>query len=352
MTDMKKAQPPQDVSKYKGIMVYLDSFQNALTNAAHEMIGVGRKMADKVKEPCIGVVIGESVSEMVQEAGKYGCDEVYGFESPELVYYRSRPFTDILSSMVFEKKPNILIVPGTKNGRDLAARTAVRVETGLTADCMEIDVEPETGILIARRPDYGDSTMSEIRCEKHRPQMATSRPGTFEIPQMDDKRKFTTDIRKVTLEKEQMREQIISYKLKGGDDITASKVIVSGGLGMGNADGLKLVEQLAQMMGGSYGVTRPVADLGWAPRDHQVGQTGKIVRPDLYIAAGISGKPQHIVGMMDSKVIVSINKDSEAEITRFSDYVINGDLYEIIPIFLEEIKKRKKTKTVKTAQKA
>jgi electron transfer flavoprotein alpha subunit len=254
--------------------------------------------------------------------------------------------------MVLEKKPNILVVPGTKNGRDLAARTAVRVETGLTADCMEIDVEADTGILIARRPDYGDSTMSEIRCEKHRPQMATSRPGTFEIPPMDEKRKFKTEIRKAELKKDQKREEILAYRLKGGDDITASKVIVSGGLGIGNADGLKLIEELASIMGGSYGVSRPVADLGWAPREHQVGQTGKIVRPDLYVAAGISGKPQHIVGMMDSKVIVSINKDKDAEITKFSDYVINGDLHEIIPIFIDELKKRKNGKGENGAQKA
>ncbi len=347
MAEMKKAEPPKDVSQYKGIMVYLDSFGGNLTRAAHEMIGVGRKMADKVKEPCIGVVIGDKVDSMVEDAGKYGCDEVYGFESKDLSMYRSRPFTDILSGMVFEKKPNILIVPGTKNGRDLAARTAVRVQSGLTADCMEIDVEPETDILIARRPDYGDSTMSEIRCEKHRPQMATSRPGTFDVPPYDEKRTFKKEIRKVELKKDQLREEILSFKPKGGEDITVSKVLVSGGLGMGNADGLKLIEQLAELMGGSYGVTRPVADLGWAPRDHQVGQTGKIVRPDLYIAAGISGKPQHIVGMMDSKTVIAVNKDPDAEITRYSDYVINGDLYEILPVFIEELKKRKKGKEKK-----
>ena len=342
MAEMKKAEPPKDLSQYKGIMVYLDSFGGDLTRAAHEMIGVARKMADKVKEPCIGVVIGDHVEGMANDAGKYGCDEIYGFESPDLSMYRSRPFTDILSEMVFEKKPNILIVPGTKNGRDLAARTAVRVQSGLTADCMEIDVEPETDILIARRPDYGDSTMSEIRCEKHRPQMATSRPGTFEMPKPDSKRTFHKEIRKYSMKKEQMKEEILSFKPKGGEDITVSKVIVSGGMGMGGADGLKLIEQLADLMGGSFGVTRPVADLGWAPRDHQVGQTGKIVRPDLYVAAGISGKPQHIVGMMDSKTIIAVNKDPDAEINRYSDYVINGDLYEILPIFIDEIKKRKK----------
>ncbi|HLH85342.1 MAG TPA: electron transfer flavoprotein subunit alpha/FixB family protein, partial [Thermoplasmataceae archaeon] len=152
MTTLAKAVPPEDLSQYKGIMVYLDSFNDQLTRAAIEMIGVGRKMGDKSGEKVIGVVIGSQVQSMVKEAGYYGCDEVYGFQSPEFKMYRSKPFTDILAGTVFEKKPNILVVPGTKNGRDLAARTAVRVRSGLTADCMEIDIEPDTGILIARRP--------------------------------------------------------------------------------------------------------------------------------------------------------------------------------------------------------
>ncbi len=339
MTEIKRADPPQDVSEYKGIMVYLDSFDGALTRAALEMIGVGRKMADKINETLIGAVIGENTKGMAQEAGMYGCDEVYGFDSKELAMYRSKPFSDILANLVFEKKPNILVVPGSKNGRDLAARIAVKVRSGLTADCMEIDVEPENRILIARRPDYGDSTMSEIRCEKHRPQMATSRPGTFETPVPDSKRKFQVDVREVKLEKNQLKENILSFNRKTEEDITGSKVIVSGGLGMGKPEGLDLIRKLSNLLGGSVGVTRPIADLGWISRDHQVGQTGQIVRPNLYIAAGISGKPQHIVGMMDSKVVVSINKDPDAEMNQFADYIIVGDLYEVIPKLIESIER-------------
>lgn len=339
MTEIKRADPPQDVSEYKGIMVYLDSFDGTLTRAALEMIGVGRKMADKINETLIGAVIGENTKGMAQEAGMYGCDEVYGFDSKELAMYRSKPFSDILANLVFEKKPNILVVPGSKNGRDLAARIAVKVRSGLTADCMEIDVEPENRILIARRPDYGDSTMSEIRCEKHRPQMATSRPGTFETPVPDAKRKFQVDVREVKLEKNQLKENILSFNRKTEEDITGSKVIVSGGLGMGKPEGLDLIRKLSNLLGGSVGVTRPIADLGWISRDHQVGQTGQIVRPNLYIAAGISGKPQHIVGMMDSKVVVSINKDPDAEMNQFADYIIVGDLYEVIPKLIESIER-------------
>ncbi len=339
MTVIAKAEPPKDASGYTDIMVYMDSFNSTLTRAAFEMAGVGRKMADKTSSKLICAVIGENTKDMAQEAGFHGCDEIYAFDSPDLTMYRSKPYSDILAGLVAEKKPNILIVPGSKNGRDLAARVAVKVRSGLTADCMELDVEPDSGILIARRPDYGDSTMSEIRCEKHRPQMATSRPGTFETPERDKNRDFKVETRDVKLDKKQLRENIISFTPKGVEDITGSKVIVSGGLGMGKPDGLKLIGSLAATLGGSVGVTRPIADLGWISRDHQVGQTGQIVRPNLYIAAGISGKPQHIVGMMDSKVVVSINKDPDAEMNQFADYVIVGDLYEVIPKLEEEINK-------------
>lgn len=339
MTEIKKADPPQDLSQYKGVMVYLDSFNNSLTRAALEMVGAGRKMADKTEQKLYCAVIGENTNDMAKEGGIHGCDEVYGYNSKDLAMYRSKPYSDILASLVFEKKPNILIVPGSKNGRDLAARVAVKVRSGLTADCMDLDVEPDTGILLARRPDYGDSTMSEIRCEKHRPQMATSRPGTFATPEPDPKRTFHVDVKDVKLEKNQLNENIISFKQKNEEDITGSKVIVSGGLGMGKPEGLDLIKKLADQLGGSVGVSRPIADLGWISREHQVGQTGETVRPNLYIAAGISGQPQHIVGMMDSKVVVSINKDPDAEMNKFADYVIVGDLYEVIPKLMESIKK-------------
>ncbi len=339
MTEMKKAEPPQDISQYKGVMVYLDSFNNSLTRAALEMVGAGRKMADKTNEKLYCAVIGGSTKAMAQEAGAHGCDEVYGFDSKDLAMYRSKPFSDILAGLVNEKKPNILIVPGSKNGRDLAARVAVKVRSGLTADCMDLDVEPDTRILLARRPDYGDSTMSEIRCEKHRPQMATSRPGTFATPEPDPKRKFQVEVREVKLEANQLKENIVSFNQKNEEDITGSKVIVSGGLGMGKPEGLELIRKLADLLGGSVGVSRPIADLGWISREHQVGQTGETVRPNLYIAAGISGQPQHIVGMMGSKVVVSINKDPEAEMNKNADYVIIGDLYEVIPKLIESIEK-------------
>lgn len=339
MTEIRKAEPPQDVSEYKGVMVYLDSFNNSLTRAALEMVGAGRRMADKTSEKLICAVIGKDTKGMADEAGLHGCDEIYGFNSEDLSMYRSKPYSDILADLVYEKKPNILIVPGSKNGRDLAARVAVKVRSGLTADCMDLDVEPDTKILLARRPDYGDSTMSEIRCEKHRPQMATSRPGTFATPDPDPKRKFQVSVKDVKLQKNQLNENIISFNQKNEEDITGSKVIVSGGLGMGKQEGLDLIRKLAEQLGGSVGVSRPIADLGWISREHQVGQTGETVRPNLYIAAGISGQPQHIVGMMDSKVVVSINTDPDAEMNKFADYIIVGDLYEVIPKLMDSIKK-------------
>lgn len=341
MVDLVRATPPEDISQYKDVMVYCETFQNKLTRAAKEMIGRGRSMADKTKTRLIGVIIGSDIASSADEAGYYGCDYVIAFQSKAFEMYKSRPFTDYLTSAVKETKPNILIVPGTHNGRDLAARTAIRVQSGLTADCMEIDVEEETSILIARRPDYGDSTMSEIRCEKHRPQMATSRPGTFEVPERDEKRKFKVDLRKIQIKKGQIREEILSFTPKSEEDISTAKVVVAGGLGLAKPEGIKLLEELATELDGVVGVTRPVADLGWISRNHQVGQTGITVRPDLYIAAGISGKPQHLVGMSNSKLIVSINTDPEAEMNKNADYVIVDDLYNVIPKLTEEIRKRK-----------
>ncbi|MCW6168779.1 MAG: electron transfer flavoprotein subunit alpha/FixB family protein [Thermoplasmatales archaeon] len=351
MVELVKATPPEDISQWKDVMVYCETFQNKLTRAAQEMIGRGRSMADKTKTKLIGVVIGSDISDTAKEAGYYGCDRVIAFQSSAFDMYKSRPFTDNLTAAVKEAKPNILIVPGTHNGRDLAARTAIRVQSGLTADCMEIDVEEETGILIARRPDYGDSTMSEIRCEKHRPQMATSRPGTFEVPPRDDKRKFKVDLREVKVKKGQIKEEILSFKPRSGEDISTAKIVVAGGLGMGKPEGLRLVEELANELGGVVGVSRPIADIGWISRSHQVGQTGITVRPNLYIAAGISGKPQHTVGMANSKLIVSINTDPDAEMNKNADYVIVDDLYNVIPALIEEIKKRKGAENIEVTQK-
>ncbi len=348
MVDLVRATPPSDISQYKDVMVYCTTFQNGLTNAAKEMIGRGRNIADKTKTRLIGIIIGSDIASAANEAGYYGCDLVIAFQSKAFEMYKSRPFTDNLTAAVKETKPNILIVPGTHNGRDLAARTAIRVQSGLTADCMEIDVEPETGILIARRPDYGDSTMSEIRCEKHRPQMATSRPGTFEVPERDEKRKFKVDLRNIPIKKGQISEEILSFTPRSEEDISSAKVVIAGGLGLAKPDGLKLLEELAGELDGVVGVTRPIADLGWISRNHQVGQTGITVRPNLYIAAGISGKPQHLVGMSNSKLIISINTDADAEMNKNADYVIIDDLYNVIPKLVEEIKKRKSGVEIKT----
>ncbi|GGM71914.1 electron transfer flavoprotein subunit alpha/FixB family protein [Thermogymnomonas acidicola] len=345
-----RAEPPQHPEEYRDVMVYLDHWQGKLKNASLEMIGVGRKLADKTKSRLICALAGYQTESMAREAGEYGCDVVMVADNPELKLYRSTPYSEVVADFVFRAKPNVLIVPGTKNGRDLAARVAVKVQSGLTADCMDIDIETDTGILLARRPDYGDSTMSEIRCEKHRPQMATSRPGTFEIPPKLKDHRYSVEKVDFEFKKEQLREEILGFTPRGGDDITASKVIVAGGLGLGSPKGIELLRELAKELGGNIGVTRPVADLGWVPREYQVGQTGKIVRPRLYIAAGISGKPQHIVGMMDSGTVISINTDEKADIHKFADYIIVDDLYTVIPKMIEEIRRLKQGQVEEAAE--
>jgi electron transfer flavoprotein alpha subunit len=344
MAGLINAEPPENLDDYKNVMVFLESRDGQLKKPGLEMISVGASMAHKVNEILIGIIFGDKVGDMVKEAGEYGCDKVIGYESPDLKDFRTIPYATLLSDLIAEFKPNILLIPATRNGRDLASRIAVRSRTGVTADCTELDVDPNGRILQARRPTYGESTLAEILCRRHRPQMATARPGIFAVPERKMDAKYESDIRKTEIKKEYMKKEIVDFKPKKTLDLTSAKYIVSGGLGLGKASGFHLIQELADQIGAYVGASRPTVDMGWIGKDHQVGQTGQSVRPELYIACGISGKAQHLMGMKLSQNIVSINTDPEAEINGISDYIITADLYEVLPKLTEEIKKRKEEK--------
>ncbi|MCL4357175.1 MAG: electron transfer flavoprotein subunit alpha/FixB family protein [Candidatus Thermoplasmatota archaeon] len=341
MVGLVNAEPPENAGEYKNVLIFLETRQGKLAKPGLEMISVGAAIAHKVNEELIGIVMGNKIEGLVQEAGEYGCDKVIGLKSKDLEDFRTIPYSVNLSELITELKPNILLIPATRNGRDLASRIAVRSKTGVTADCTELDIDPAERILQARRPTYGESTLAEILCKRHRPQMATARPGIFSVPERDPKRKFVSEIRKTTIKKEFLKKEIVSFKPKSTLDLTSAKIIVSGGLGLGKPSGFKLLEELAGEIGASVGASRPTVDMGWIERDHQVGQTGQSVRPDIYIACGISGKAQHIMGMRLSKNIVSINTDASAELNSISDYIINEDLYKVIPELIDAIKRRK-----------
>ncbi len=341
MAGLINAEPPANPDEYRNVMIFLESRNGELKKPGLEMISVGSAMAHKVNEILIGIVFGDKVGDMVKQAGEYGCDRVIGYESPDLKDFRTIPYATLLSDLIVELKPNILLIPATRNGRDLASRIAVRSRTGVTADCTELDVDPNGRILQARRPTYGESTLAEILCKRHRPQMATARPGIFAVPERNPNAKYESEIRKAKIKKEYLRKEIVDFKPKTTVDLTSARYIVSGGLGLGKASGFKLIQELADEIGAYVGASRPTVDLGWIGRDHQVGQTGQSVRPELYIACGISGKAQHLMGMKLSQNIVSINTDPDAEINGISDYIINADLYEAIPKLIEAIRKKK-----------
>ena len=342
MAGIKFATPAANLDEYRNVFVFLETREDKLIKPALEMIGVGKKIAEKVGEKLYCVLLGEKINKEADVAVSYGCDVILGAESPALGTYRTLPYSRIISDFVKEEKPNIFLIPATRNGRDLASRIAVSCEAGVTADCTELDVEQDTRILSANRPTYGESMLAEILCRKHRPQMATARPGIFPVPEKVESPKGEIRIKKASIDQSLLRKEVLEFRKKNTVDLTDSKVVVSGGMGLGKPEGFKILKDLADEIGGVVGSSRPAVDMEWITRDHQVGQTGQTVRPRLYIAAGISGKIQHIMGMKNSETILSINTDPGAEILKYSDYVINADLYEAIPALIDSIKEKKK----------
>ncbi len=342
MTGLINAVPIENPEDYRNVFVYLETRQGSIVKSSAEMIGIGKEVAHKVNEKLVCVLIGNDLKNLSKEAASFGCDKVIGAESPDLEDFKTMPYAEYVSEFINEEKPNIFLLAATHNGRDLASRVAVKSKTGVTADCTVIDIDENDRTLLANRPVYGESTLAEILCRKHRPQMATARPGVFSIPEKAENKSCEVDIRKVKVDPSLIRKEIVEFRPKSGFDITSADVVVSGGLGLGGPKGFKLLEELATELGGVVGSSRPAVDMGWIDRDHQVGQTGRVVRPRIYIAAGISGKAQHIVGMKASDTIIAINNDPNAEIAKYADYFIQEDLYKAVPKLIEEIRKAKK----------
>lgn len=339
MRELINCVPPENLEEYKDVFVYVEHKDGRIKKSSLEMLGVGKKLAEKVGEKLVGVMVGDNLEPVARESAEYGCDIVLGAESPDLKNFASVSYTNYLAEMVEEHKPNIFLISGTREGRDLVSRIAIRCMTGVAADCIELDVDEKTRLLSAWRPSFGDKTIDQILCRKHRPQTITSRPGSYKMAERKPGSKCDFRIKKVKVPEEFKKRQIIEFRPKDRLDLTSSKVIVSGGLGLGKKDGFKIIESLANELGGDIGASRPVVDLGWIPYEHQVGQTGQTVRAKLYVAAGISGKIQHTVGMKNSEVIISINNDPDAEIAKESDYFIKADLYDAIPAIISELEK-------------
>lgn len=327
---------------FNGVWVFAEQREGQLQKVSLELLGEGRKIADKLGSKLTALLIGSKVQNLVEDLSRHGADEVLVVDSEELEHYTTDGYTKAICELASSKKPNIIFIGATFIGRDLGPRVAARLETGLTADCTSLDVDVESGDLLATRPAFGGNLMATIVCPEHRPQMATVRPGVFEKLPLGENDATVENI-EVKFSQNDIRTEIVKIVKEQKDivDISEANVLVAGGRGVGSEENFKMLKELAEVMNGSIAASRAAVEKGWVDKDYQVGQTGKTVRPNIYVACGISGAIQHAAGMQDSDMIIAINKDANAPIMKIADYAIVGDLNKVIPEFIAQLKAMK-----------
>lgn len=335
--------PAANLSLYKDVWVFAEQKHGHIQRVTYELLGAGRKLADSRKAHLSAVLLGSGVNSLAQELVKYGADKVYMVDSPELENFRDEPYSKIVSRLVVKYKPEIVLCGATNIGRSLIPRVAVQIGTGLTADCTGLDIDPDTGLLLQTRPAFGGNIMATIVTANNRPQMATVRHKVMKEAVPKDTRKG--EIIKIDFAKQDFysRTKMLKFveELEETVNLTEADIIVSGGRGIKGPENFSLIRELAKAVGGAVGSSRAAVDSGWIPYSHQVGQTGKTVCPKIYIACGISGAIQHLVGMQSSDTIIAINKDPDAPIFKVASYGIVGDLFEVIPELIKQIKASK-----------
>jgi electron transfer flavoprotein alpha subunit len=337
----KEAPEGTDIQSYKDVWIFAEQRGGKVSSIAYELLGIGRRLADERGAKLSAILFGASESQ-AQELIRWGADSVYLSQEPILEQFNDEPYSQLLTSLISEHKPETVLAGATPVGRSFFPRVAARMRTGLTADCTSLQIDKETGNLLQIRPAFGGNIMATILCPNNRPQMATVRPRVMKRGQYDENRKG--EIIAVRRDGLSSRTKVLET-VKEVSDVTVNlqeaNIIVSGGRGLGDPKGFKLIEELAELLGGAVGSSRAAVDSGWIPYRHQVGQTGKTVCPTAYFACGISGAVQHLVGMQSSDIIVAINKNPEAPIFNVATYGIVGDLYEIIPLLIKKIKDAK-----------
>ena len=340
------------LEEYKGVFIFAQQVDGELSGIALELLGKAKSLAEDLDEKKVtAVLLGSDVKGLTDKLAEYGADRVIVVDDPELKDYRTEPYTHALASVIKEFKPEILLVGATAIGRDLGPRVSSRVHTGLTADCTQLDIgdfplEPVEGReqkhkqLLMTRPAFGGNTIATIACPDFRPQMATVRPGVMQ--KIDPIKGAKAEIVDYNpgFEKNDCYTEIVKIvkETSAVADIQAAKILVSGGRGVGSPENFAMLDDLAEAIGGTVSCSRAVVDSGWKPKDLQVGQTGKTVRPQVYFAIGISGAIQHVAGMEESDIIIAINKDPDAPIFDVADYGIVGDALKIVPKLTEAIK--------------
>jgi len=330
-----------DPEAYRGVWVWVEEEGGRAHPVSWELLGQARKMAQTLETPVSAVVMGSGVEALAGQAIAYGADTVYLADEATLGTFRLEPYAALLVKLVQEHRPEILLLGATTRGRDLAAAVAAELGTGLAADCTGLEVEPGTRILRATRPALGGNVLSTVVIPRHRPQVASVRPRVFELPAPDPARSGQVVRVPAVLPEEAIPTRVLEVvREEGGVNLTEARVIVSGGRGVGSAEGFRPLQELADLLGGAVGASRSAVDQGWISYPHQVGQTGVTVRPDLYIACGISGAIQHVAGMRTSRYIVAINKDPEAPIFQIADYGVVGDLKAIVPALTRALREK------------
>lgn len=329
-----------DKSQYKDVYVFVEQREGVIQPVAFELLGKARELADQLSQNMVAILAGYGIAEKAPELIAYGADSVLCIDAPELVYYITEPYAQAVTKVVEERKPSILLIGATTIGRDLGPRLSARLETGLTADCTGLDISEE-GDLMMTRPAFGGNLMATILCKEHRPQMSTVRPGVMRMGKKDDTRTGKVENFKVTFDRSKFKVRLLETvkEQKNLIDITEAKILVSGGRGVGNSEGFKMLEKLAEVIGAEVSSSRAMVDAGVMPHNRQVGQTGKTVRPDVYFALGISGAIQHLAGMEESDFIIAVNKDKYAPIFNAADLGIVGDVNKIIPLLTEKLRR-------------
>jgi electron transfer flavoprotein alpha subunit len=335
------------INDYKGVLVFVEQRFNEIQNVSLELLGKGRKIADELGVDVTAVVPGSDISKHAQLLIEFGADKVLLYDNKALELYTTEPYTQVVVKAIQEEKPEVVLFGATSIGRDLAPRVSARLQTGLTADCTSLEIS-EDRLLLMTRPAFGGNIMATIVSPDHRPQMSTVRPGVMTKMEREPGRKGEVVNAKIALEKNSQFVEVVSFEKEIGTkmDIQEATVLVSGGRGIGSADGFELLDGLAKELNGLVSASRAAVDIGWMPHDRQVGQTGKTVRPNLYIACGISGAIQHVAGMEESDLIIAINKDKDAPIFEIADLGIVGEVQKVLPLVIEEIKKINAAKVI------
>ena len=340
-----------NLEEYKGVFVFAQQVDNEISGIAFELIGKGKDLAKDLNTEVTAVLIGSGVKGLADELAAYGADRVIVVDDPELKDYRTEPYTHALASVINQYKPEIMLIGATAIGRDLGPRVSARVATGLTADCTQLDIgdfplvaregqEQKHNQLLMTRPAFGGNTIATIACPDNRPQMATVRPGVMQKIDRIEGAKAVVEEYNPGFTPDNKYVEILDVVKSITDtvDIMDAKILVSGGRGMGCPENFEMLKELAEVLGGEVSCSRAVVDAGWEPKDLQVGQTGKTVRPQVYFAIGISGAIQHVAGMEESDLIIAINKDETAPIFEVADYGIVGDALKIVPKLTEVLK--------------